>query len=661
MDLMSRTPPKAATAELDDLPRFAVEVLEQGEPVLVVCGSWRVRFANRSFEKLAQMSREQMLGLTLREIFPESERLDQRYERERARANDAQELISFEHYCASLQLWFHILAYPTSEGLALYFRNITEKEAADHARHESERSFQLLVDSVEEYAIFMLDRDGFVASWNRGAECIKGYKAEEIIGQPYERFFPAEAIENGAPGAALESAAREGHFQDQGWRVRKNGSLFWADATLTAIRDERGEVTGFAKITRDLSARKRREDVLERLESWARSLDASIEVLNEADADSTQPLHTAIALNRAVLENALDAVVGINSNGDVIDWNAQAEKMFGWSRAEAVGQSLCELIVPEPQREAHRKGLQRYLESGQGQILNQRIEVSALHKSAEEFPVELTVTALPTRSTTIFYSFIRDISKEKAIEHERKMLIEELEHNIAVHETFFSVLAHDLRTPLSAILMNSEMLRRKNPKFDVSRAGEQIAASGKRMGRMIEQLLDVSRARVGGGLAIKPQMMDLERVCREVITEVINGHPERIIEFKVLGRCRGKWDGDRLAQVVSNLLSNAVHHGVQESPVHVMLNGTAEDAVELKVENQGVIPPDLIPVLFKPFEQPSRSGESSRGLGLGLYIAHEIVCGHHGNIDVRSNDAEGTIFTVRLPRYSDKVTCPPLV
>jgi PAS domain S-box-containing protein len=644
------TPPMGNAAKAGALTDLAVEILEQGEPVLAFDHNGRILFANRRFEALANTPREQMLGRRVHEVFPGAERLDERYRREHERTASPDQPISFEHYCPLTDRHFELLAYPMSTGVALYFRDITDRKEDERALHEAEQRFKLLVESVEDYAIFMLDRDGRIGSWNRGAERIKGYPREEIIGQPYERFFPPEARESGAPQAALESAAREGRYQTQDWRVRQDGSRFWADVTLTAIRDERGELIGFAKITRDLTERKRREDTLLRLESWVNSLDASLALLGEAGTDAAQPLRTAVSLNRAVLENALDAVVGMNAEGSVIDWNAQAETMFGYSRQEALGQPMCELIVPESHREGHRQGMKRYLASGEGRILNQRIEVPALRRSGEEFPVELTVTPLETQSGTLFYSFIRDISKQKAIEAERQALVARLERNLNLNETFFSVLGHDLRTPLAAILMNAQMLQRRSSEPGTKRMSEQIGSSAQRMARMIEQLLDLSRTRLGGGIPIEPKVMDLELVCQEGIIEILSANPQCGVEFSATGNCSGTWDPDRLAQVVSNLVDNAVHHCKADCSIQVALDGSAREAVELTVANQGAIPPDFLPLLFKPFERASQELGGRRGLGLGLYITHEIVRGHGGTIEVRSDETNGTCFIVRLPR-----------
>src|SRR5579884_3195613 len=178
---------------------------------------------------------------------------------------------------------------------------------------QSERVFRMLVEGVRDYAIFLLDPQGHVASWNPGAERIKGYRAEEIIGQHFSRFYPQEAIDRGWPAHELKAAAAEGRFEDEGWRIRKDGSRFWANVVITALVDGAGSLRGFSKITRDLTERKQAEESLRRSEERFRHM----------------------------IEGVKDyAIFMLDPQGNVATWNAGAERIKGYKDEEIIGQNF---------------------------------------------------------------------------------------------------------------------------------------------------------------------------------------------------------------------------------------------------------------------------------------------------------------------------------
>jgi signal transduction histidine kinase len=222
-------------------------------------------------------------------------------------------------------------------------------------------------------------------------------------------------------------------------------------------------------------------------------------------------------------------------------------------------------------------------------------------------------------------------------------------------EMFIAILGHDLRTPLGAVITSSTFM------LELGELGEpyhtltaRIASSSRRMDRMVGDLLDLTRSRLGGGIPIVRDWMNLEEAVREVAGELSAQHPGRAIEVQSAGDLRGRWDRGRLSQVLTNLMGNALEHGATETPVHVVLSG-ASDEVAAAIHNHGVpIPPSLISRIFEPMKRRQASGPRTGGapshLGLGLYIANQIVAGHNGRISVASSASAGTTFTVRLPR-----------
>ncbi len=272
---------------------------------------------------------------------------------------------------------------------------------------------KLLIHGTTDHAIFMLDPAGRVATWNVGAERIKGYAAGEIIGQHFSRFYPKDSLDRGWPFEELRRAEAGGRFEDEGWRVRKDGTQFWANVVITALRDRTGGLRGFSKVTRDLSERRRREEELHQLH---RDLEKRVEDRTAALFATTEALRESEARKAAILATALDGILTIDHDGTVIEFNPAAEAMFGYLRGEVIGREMAEFIIPPTFRDAHRRGMARYLETGEGPVLRQRIELTALRADGSEFPVELAITPIPGGDRPVFTGFVRDITQRKATE-----------------------------------------------------------------------------------------------------------------------------------------------------------------------------------------------------------------------------------------------------
>jgi signal transduction histidine kinase len=234
---------------------------------------------------------------------------------------------------------------------------------------------------------------------------------------------------------------------------------------------------------------------------------------------------------------------------------------------------------------------------------------------------------------------------------QRQQLAHELHERtetLRLNEMFSALLAHDLRNPLSAILASANLLQRRNSDANSQETASRILTSGNRMARMIEDVLDLARARLGGGIAVRRRATDFKALVERVIREHQAAAPGRVIESTFEGELSGEWDPDRIAQVASNLIGNALKHGDVEVPVIVTLESTGEDRVTLRVENGGTIAPNILEHLFDPFRGGERAGRGD-GLGLGLYIVSQIVRAHGGEVDVKTGDAQ-TSFRVCLPR-----------
>jgi signal transduction histidine kinase len=220
---------------------------------------------------------------------------------------------------------------------------------------------------------------------------------------------------------------------------------------------------------------------------------------------------------------------------------------------------------------------------------------------------------------------------------------------LRLNELFTAVLGHDLRNPLSAILNSANLLERISKEDVVKQSATRMVSSGKRMSRMIDDMLDLTRARLGGGIPLRRQETEFAVLVQRVIQEHQVAFPAGRFETRLEGDLTGSWDADRLAQVTSNLIGNALEHGESNDPIEVILNGARPDWVTLTVSNTGVIPEDVLPHLFDPFRGGQRQLGRREGLGLGLYIVQQIVLAHGGRVDVKT-DARCTSFLVELPR-----------
>ena len=279
----------------------------------------------------------------------------------------------------------------TPEGLVVLtvIRDITKSKQIEEALRETERRYRLLVESVRDYAIFMLDAEGRVFTWNSAAERIKGYRAGEIIGQHLSRFYTKEDVANGKPEIALKTAAAQGTFEGEGWRIRKDGSRFWANVTITAIHDKNGRPLGFWKITRDFSKRKESQEAVRLSEERFHSL----------------------------FEFSPDAIIVTDAHGNIAETNGQVEKFFGYDRNELAGQSV-EILVPERFRQIHPSYRETYSAHARTRPMGSGLDLCGRRKDGTEFPVDIMLSPVQTESGKLILTVIRDLSEKKRAEEE---------------------------------------------------------------------------------------------------------------------------------------------------------------------------------------------------------------------------------------------------
>jgi PAS domain S-box-containing protein len=503
-------------------------------------------------------------------------------------------------------------------------------EGAPEALRPNEAHYKLLVQSVKDYAIFMLDTEGRVRTWNAGAEAIKGYTAAEIIGRHISQFYTPEDLAAGKPRQFLETAAREGRFENEGWRVRKDGTRFWADVVFTALRDETGTLQGYAKVTRDLTARREAEEALRQSEERFRLLVQSVKDY---------------------------AIFMLDPQGRVATWNAGAMRIKGYAPEEIIGQHFSRFYPPE---EAASGKCDWELETA---LAEGRFEEEGwrLRKDGTRFWANVVIQPVRGRDDTLrgFAKVTRDLTEKRDVEAERLRLAQAQEA-IRLRDEFLSIASHELKTPLSAVQLQLQSLLQGVQALDskVRSKAERAYRGGERLSELVEALLDVSRIATGR-FSLSRSRLDLARTVEEVVERFREQAAQDGCEFTLhlAEPVPGEWDRLRLEQVVTNLVSNALKYAAG-TPVELAVRAQGANAV-LTVSDRGPgIPQSEWSRIFGRFERAA-SIRHYGGMGLGLYVSRQIVEAHGGTISIEAVEPHGARFIVTLPRGPRPGAVPP--
>jgi hypothetical protein len=519
-------------------------------------------------------------------------------------------------------------------GFAKVTRDLTARKAAEEALRESEERFRLMVESVQDYAIFVLDPRGRIRSWNRGAERIKGYTSEQIIGKHFSIFYTDDARAIGHPEWELAVAARDGRYQEEGWRVRSDGGLFWANVVITALFAPDGTLVGYAKVTRDLTERKKAE-----------------ESLRENEARLTR-----------IVASATDAIISTDENRNILVFNQAAERLFGVPADEAIGAPL-DRFIPQRFRGVHGRHMQRFGETGVTTRSMHRTPgaLPALRVDGTEFPVEATISQAVVGGHRIFTVVLRDVTERLRAEEERaRALVQAEEARAAAEEAnltksgFMATMSHELRTPLNAMLGYTELLLMGIPEplpAASMQHVERLRLSARHLLQLIEEMLSFARLEAGKE-EVDLQPVALADVLREVSAIVEPLAEGKSIAFRTEVRDAPetlRTDPRKLRQVLLNLLGNAVKFTTEG---YVELRTAREDGrLIFRVTDTGIgIPEEHLARLFEAFWQGDGTlNRTAEGTGLGLAIAERYVGMLGGEIQVRSVPGEGSTFSVLLP------------
>lgn len=509
--------------------------------------------------------------------------------------------------------------------LFLQVQDVTTQRAAEQDLRLSEERFRLLVDAVEEYAIFMLSPEGIVVSWNSGAQRSQGYRADEIIGRHFRTFYPPEQQEARHPEYELERALNDGHYFEEGWRIRKDGSEFWAHVLITAVFDDAGQHLGFAKVTRDISASREALEALRQSEERFR-------LLVEAVGDY--------------------AIFMLDPKGRIVSWNTGAQRSQGYTSREVIGQHFRMFYLPESQAERHpERELEIALSEGRYEEEGWRVRKDGSHYWSN---VVITAMFNDVGDHIGFAKVTRDRTEQRRAEQEREQtnaalaaLNERLQRAAEDQSQFLAVTAHELRTPVAVLRGSVDTLSRHWADLGARERTGLLAgmtSSADRLGRLLNDLLTASKLDANA-LSLRPVRTSVATLVGAAVDTARAARDGVDIEVGTIPDVHVMVDPSRFGQAIDNLIGNAVAHGAPP----VSLDASVTDGMaEIRVGDAGEgVGAEVLPRLFERFA----TGDNVRGTGLGLFIVRELARASGGDAfyEPGAEDRPAGAFVLSVP------------
>jgi PAS domain S-box-containing protein len=522
--------------------------------------------------------------------------------------------------------------------------DVTERVEAQAALRVSEERLRQLLDSLTDHAVSLLDADGNVASWHPAAARINGYDAEEIIGQPLSTFFADQDDTEGTAARALAVATEQGRFQDEGWRVRKGGTRFWARTYLSAVRDAKGELRGFAEVTEDLSEQR-----------------------------------LAHEQQKILIEAAPNAMLIIDETGIIALANAQADMIFGYAPGALKGQPS-DILLPPDEIERRRLARQGWASQPNLRTLPQ-YDFNALRKDGSVFPMEALLRPVHTQHGLVTVASLFDATErlnqrrerdareaaERAAAEAVKQRLEQLARHLGrardqaqraneAKSRFLAAISHELRTPLNGILGYAQLLRLEGglQPHQAEQVDEMLSAGEHLLG-MINAVLDLSQIE-SDRLELQPALIDLAgfaHKCLSVVRPVAAAKSLKLsLTISPDAPLEVVADPTRLRQVLVNLLGNAVKFTASGgADLRVLQAQAAADRIRVEVADTGPGIPDLQRErLFREFTRlETDAAVTIEGAGLGLAITARLVQRMGGQVGYADNPSGGSVFWFELP------------
>lgn len=522
-----------------------------------------------------------------------------------------------------------------------------ELSETNEALRKSEEKYHSMISEIPDYAIILMDNDGTILDWNKGAEKIKFYKPQEIIGRNFRTFYSAEDREAKLPESLLAAAISEGSVNHEGWRVRKDGTRFWGLVSISALHNEAGDVIGFSKVTRDLTERKRAED----------RLNSSAEVLrraNEALQQSEEKFHRMIA------EVKDYALLLIDPNGTIQNWNAGAQQIKGYTAKEAIGKNFRMFYTPQDREAGLPERLLAEAES-KGRAEHEGLRVK---KDGTRFWGSVVITALHNDAGELigFSKVTRDLTARKKAEDDlrenvlqvdqKNKLLQRLNEEL---ESFNYVASHDLREPLRKVLTYVSLIGRTPEMPDKTITYmDRIRQAAERGLSLIDDLLSLSKV---SNDKSRFQMIDLNEVvarAKDDLDLVIREKNARV-SFERLPTISGV--GFQLEQLFINLISNGLKFANTDPVIRIAYTlgeyPTPDNEMmtchRVIVSDNGMgFEQQYASLIFGAFQRLETNGKSA-GTGIGLAIVKKVMENHGGWVSAEGRPGEGATFCLFFP------------
>jgi PAS domain S-box-containing protein len=615
---------QAAGAGADAALRRIADILESiTDAFYALDNQWRVTYVNAEAERLLGKRRDALLGRKILEEFPDA--AGSEFERQYRRAASEHHPVRFDSFYAPLGRWFDVTAYPSKEGLSVYFRDITAQKRTEQELRESKERFRELVETTSDW-LWEVGEDGAYTYVSPRVRHLLGYEPEELLGRTPFELMPPEEARRVAEAFARIAAQRTPFASLENTNRHRDGHLVVLETSGVPLFDAAGRFRGYRGIDRDITERKRLERERERLLEEIRRRAAELD---------------------AVITSIPDAVGIVDAQGRIVRLNPAAERILGYTPEERQ--------LPQPDRVARlriempdgrpfpaealptARALRGETSSGVFLILGDRRTGQAMWLSASAAPIPGPDGRI-LGAVTVF----TDITKLQRLQEQR--------------DDFIRMVSHDLRNPMQVLRAQAEILQRFAGQPDaVRQSAATVRMSVQRMNALLQDLVDSVQSEDGQPylerqpVALGPFLADLLERSQEVLearrvkADIPNDVPPVLA------------DPNRLDRIVTNLISNALKYSAPGTEVRVDAATTAE-GVQVSVKDSGAgIAPDDLPHVFERYFR-ARSPRTPEGLGLGLYITRMLVVAHGGSIRVESTPGEGSTFYFTLP----PAQAPPL-